>query len=164
MEKEGDVVKKIIEKINQEQMKKKLPNVRIGDTVKVQVKIVEGDKERLQAYSGTVIAKKGAGINASICVRRISFGEGVERVFLMHSPRIEKIEVTKIGDVRRAKLYYLRDRVGKHGKVAEKRRVEVEGEKEAAVVPAPVGEEKAESPVAATVSGAAVPEAPQKAQ
>ncbi len=125
-------MKKIIEKINQEQMKKKLPNFRVGDTVKVHVKIIEGDKERLQAYSGTVISRTGSGINAAIRVRRISFGEGVERVFLVHSPRIEKIEVTKIGDVRRAKLYYLRDRIGKHGKVAEKRRVLVEGEPTAA--------------------------------
>lgn len=121
-------MKKIIEKINEEQMKKKLPNFRVGDTVKVQVKIVEGEKERLQAYSGTVISKQGSGINTAICVRRISFGEGVERVFLVHSPRIDKIEVTKVGDVRRAKLYYLRERVGKHGKIKEKKRLLVEGE------------------------------------
>lgn len=146
MEKRRIGVKKIIEKINEEQMKKKLPRFHVGDTVKVQVKIVEGDKERLQAYSGTVISKTGAGINASIRVRRISFGEGVERVFLLHSPRIDKIEVTKIGDVRRAKLYYLRDRVGKHGRVQQKRLV-VEGE----TIPAPsqqdtAGDEKAGIP------------------
>ncbi len=84
-------------------------------------------KERLQAYSGTVISKQGSGINASIRVRRISFGEGVERVFLVHSPRIEKIEVTKIGDVRRAKLYYLRDRMGRKTRVL-KQKLMIEGE------------------------------------
>ena len=157
-------MKKIIEKIDQEQMKKKLPNVRVGDTVRVNVKIIEGDKERLQAYTGTVIAKKGAGINASICVRRISFGEGVERVFLIHSPRIDKIEVTKIGDVRRAKLYYLRDRVGKHGKIQERRQLIVEGE--TAEPAASTTEEKAQQPADAvvTASSAVAQESPQKAK
>ncbi len=148
-------------------MKKKLPNVRVGDTVKVHVKIIEGEKERLQAYAGTVIAKKGAGINASIRVRRISFGEGVERVFLVHSPRIDKIEVTKIGDVRRAKLYYLRDRVGKYGKVAEKRRLIIEGESE---IPPQAqtdeAAEKAQQQAAATVAATSAPavETPKKAE
>ncbi len=151
-------MKKIIEQINQEQMKKKLPNFRIGDTVKVQVKIVEGDKERIQAYSGTVIARTGSGINTTIRVRRISFGEGVERIFLVHSPRIDKIEVTKIGDVRRSKLYYLRDRIGKKGKVAQKRRLLVEGEP-AVVVPDQAADALAQmqtpAPEAMAVSAAA---------
>ena len=150
-------MKKIIEQINQDQMKKKQPNLRVGDTVKVQVKIVEGDKERLQAYSGTVIAKTGSGINATIRVRRISFGEGVERIFLVHSPRIEKIEVTKIGDVRRAKLYYLRDRVGKHSKVAQKRKLLIEGETlmaPAVVETAPAASAQPASPEAVTASAA----------
>ena len=157
-------MKKIIEKINEEQMKKKLPNFHVGDTVKVQVRIIEGEKERLQAYAGTVISKTGSGINASIRVRRVSFGEGVERVFLLHSPRIDKIEVTKMGDVRRAKLYYLRDRIGKHGKVQQKR-VLVEGE---IVVPLPppnpVVDEKAgasaEAPAAAVSAAAEVSKKP----
>ncbi len=91
-----------------------------GDTVKVNVKVVEGDRERVQAFEGVVIARKNAGINSSFTVRKISYGEGVERVFPLHSPRLVSIEVVRRGDVRRAKLYYLRGRRGKAARITEK--------------------------------------------
>jgi large subunit ribosomal protein L19 len=103
----------IIEKIEHEQLKKGLPKFSVGDAVRVHTRIREGDKERIQAFAGIVIARKGYGISETFTVRRISYGEGVERVFPMHSPFIEKIEIERPGDVRRAKLYYLRKRVGK---------------------------------------------------
>lgn len=103
----------IIRSIETEQMKTNLPQIHVGDTVKVGVIIQEGGKERTQPYEGVVISKKGSGINQNITVRRIFQGVGVERVFLVHSPRIESIKVLRRGKVRRAKLYYLRDRVGK---------------------------------------------------
>lgn len=103
----------IIRSIEAEQMKTSLPIIHVGDTVKVGVIIQEGGKERTQPYEGVVISKKGAGINQNITVRRIFQGIGVERVFLIHSPRIESIKVLRRGKVRRAKLYYLRNRVGK---------------------------------------------------
>ena len=92
----------------------------MGDTVKVYVKVVEGTRERLQAFEGYLIAKKGGGLSETITVRRVSYGIGVERTFPIHSPRIDKIEVLRHGQVRRAKLFYLRDRVGKAAKVREK--------------------------------------------
>lgn len=103
----------IIRSIEAEQMKTDLPVIYIGDTVKVGVIIQEGNKERTQPYEGVVIARRGSGINQNITVRRIFQGVGVERVFLLHSPRIESIKVLRRGKARRAKLYYLRDRVGK---------------------------------------------------
>lgn len=103
----------IIRSIEAEQMKSNLPVIHIGDTVKVGVIIQEGNKERTQPYEGVVIAKHGSGINQNITVRRIFQGVGVERVFLLHSPRIESVKVLRRGKVRRAKLYYLRGRVGK---------------------------------------------------
>jgi large subunit ribosomal protein L19 len=103
----------IIRKIEQEQMKSGLTPFNVGDTVKVHTKVVEGEKERIQIYTGLVIAKRGGGLNESFVVRRISYGEGVERIFPMHSPRIAKVEVEKRGSVRRAKLNYLRQRKGK---------------------------------------------------
>ena len=107
----------IIDQIEKEGCKKELPLVEIGDTVKVFVKVVEGTRERLQAFEGIVIARKGGSIRETITVRRLSFGVGVERTFPLHSPKIAKIETVKKGEVRRAKLYYLRDRVGKAAKV-----------------------------------------------
>jgi large subunit ribosomal protein L19 len=104
---------RIIEKVESEQLKKGLPKFKVGDTIRVHTRIREGDKERIQLFSGIVIARKGYGISETFTVRRISYGEGVERVFPMHSPFIEKIEIERPGDVRRAKLYYLRQRVGK---------------------------------------------------
>jgi large subunit ribosomal protein L19 len=103
----------IIRSIEAEQMKSNLPEIYVGDTVRVGVIIQEGGKERTQPYEGVVISKKGAGINQNITVRKTFQGVGVERVFLIHSPRIENIKVMRRGKVRRAKLYYLRDRVGK---------------------------------------------------
>ena len=103
----------IIQKIEQEQLKKDVTAFKVGDSVRVHTRVVEGDKERIQIYSGIVIARNGVDINASFTVRRISYGEGVERVFPVHSPRIAKIEVEKAGTARRAKLNYLRNRKGK---------------------------------------------------
>ncbi len=104
---------KIIEKINQEQLKKEVAAFTVGDSVKVHTRVVEGDKERIQIFAGIVIARKGCGINEAFTVRKISYGEGVERVFPLHSPKVAKVEVTKTGRVRRARLHYLRKRQGK---------------------------------------------------
>ncbi len=110
----------VIESITQEQIRTDLPKLLIGDTVKVHVKIKEGTRERIQLFEGTVISKKHGGINETFTVRRVSYGVGVERTFPVNSPKIAKIEVVRHGKVRRAKLYYLRDRVGKAAKVKEK--------------------------------------------
>ena len=103
----------ILSNIESEQLKSDLKPFNVGDTVKVHTRVVEGDKERIQVYSGIVIGRKGTGINENFTVRRVSYGEGVERVFPIHSPRIAKIEVERKGAVRRAKLNYLRSRKGK---------------------------------------------------
>ena len=103
------------------QLRDNVPEFRAGDTVKVHVRVVEGGRERIQVFEGVVIARNGAGIRASFTVRKISFGVGVERVFPIHAPIIDKIEVTRRGDVRRAKLYYLRERVGKSARIKERR-------------------------------------------
>ncbi len=103
----------IIRKIEQEQLKADITPFNVGDSVKVHCRVVEGGKERVQIFAGLVIAKGGSGINAAFTVRKISYGEGVERVFPVHTPRIAQIEVTNKGKVRRAKLHYLRQRVGK---------------------------------------------------
>ncbi len=110
----------IIDQLEKEYMGKELPVLNSGDTVKVFVKIVEGNKERLQAFEGTIIKKRGAGLNKTITVRKVFQGVGVERVFLINSPRIDRIEVLRRGDVRRAKLYYLRERSGKATRIKEK--------------------------------------------
>ena len=102
------------------QIKTDLPELKIGDTVKVHAKIKEGNRERIQIFEGTIIAMKHSGINKTVTVRRISYGVGVEKTFPVHSPNIAKFEVVRHGKVRRAKLYYLRDRVGKAAKVQEK--------------------------------------------
>ena len=111
---------KIIEAIEQEQMNKEFPEFSPGDTVVVQVKVREGTRERLQAFEGIVIAKRNRGLNSSFTVRKISHGEGVERVFQTYSPTVDSIEVKRRGDVRRAKLYYLRGRTGKAARIKEK--------------------------------------------
>jgi large subunit ribosomal protein L19 len=103
----------IIKKIEQEQLKEDVAPFNVGDTIKVHCRVVEGGKERVQIFAGIVIAKGGSGINSAFTVRKISYGEGVERVFPLHTPRIAKIEVVTQGKVRRAKLHYLRGRVGK---------------------------------------------------
>jgi len=112
----------ILESVVQDQLKTDLPAITIGDTVNVQVRIIEGDKERIQQYQGVLIGRKGRGINETITVRRIVANEGVERVFPVHSPRIAKIEVVRRGDARRAKLYYLRERTGKKRRLRDQRR------------------------------------------
>ena len=110
----------LIKELSAKQMKADAPQVSVGDTVKVHVKVKEGARERVQIFEGTVIAKKHGGIEETITVRRLSFGVGVEKVFPIHSPSIVKIETVRHGFVRRAKLYYLRNRVGKSAKVKEK--------------------------------------------
>ena len=111
---------KIIEAIEQEQMTKEVPEFGPGDTVVVQVKVKEGNRERLQAFEGVVIARRNRGLNSSFTVRKISHGEGVERVFQTYSPTVDSITVKRRGDVRRAKLYYLRGRTGKAARIKEK--------------------------------------------
>ena len=110
----------LIKTLTAQYMKPELPAMRVGDTVRVTVRVTEGNRERTQAFEGTIIAKKHGGINETITVRRISYGGGVEKVFPIHSPSIATIEVVRNGAVRRAKLYYLRGRVGKGAKVKEK--------------------------------------------
>lgn len=109
----------IIDQIEQEGMKKDLPAIAIGDQVKVNVKVKEGEKERIQTYEGVVIARKNGGIRETIVVRRVTFGIGVERTFPLHSPKIDSIQVVRHGKVRSAKLYYLRSRTGKAAKLKE---------------------------------------------
>ena len=109
----------IIKSIEKAQLRTDRPDFNVGDTLRVFVKVVEGNRERLQAFEGTVIAIKGSGISKTFTVRRISYGVGVERVFPMHSPNVVDVKVVRSGKVRRAKLYYLRDRVGKAAKVKE---------------------------------------------
>ena len=110
----------LIKELNKETLQNEVPSVQIGDTVRVHVKVKEGSRERIQVFEGTVIAKRHGGIEETITVRRISYGVGVEKVFPVHSPSIETIQVVRNGSVRRAKLYYLRGRVGKGAKVKEK--------------------------------------------
>ncbi len=109
----------IIDAINQENLKKELPEFSVGDTVKVLVKVKEGDRERIQAFEGIVIARKNGGISETFTVRRLSFGVGVEKTFPIHSPKVVDIQVIRRGKVARAKLYYLRERTGKAAKVKE---------------------------------------------
>lgn len=111
---------RIIEELEKEQMKPELPDFSPGDTVIVQVRVKEGERERLQAYEGVVIAKRNRGLNSSFTVRKVSHGEGVERVFQVHSPAVAGVTVKRRGDVRRAKLYYLRQRSGKSARIKEK--------------------------------------------
>jgi large subunit ribosomal protein L19 len=111
---------RVIDELEQQQLKKGVPDFAPGDTVVVQVRVKEGERERLQAYEGIVIAKRNRGVNSSFTVRKVSHGEGVERVFQTHSPAVAEIQVKRRGDVRRAKLYYLRDRSGKSARIKEK--------------------------------------------
>lgn len=110
----------LVQAVESEQLKNAYPEVTIGDFVKVHLKIKEGNRERVQIFEGTVIARKGGGLTETLTVRRVSYGVGVERIMPIHSPKIDKIEVVRKGRIRRAKLYYLRDRVGKAAKVREK--------------------------------------------
>ena len=112
----------LVKVLSEQQLKSDLPELKIGDTVRVHAKIVEGSHERIQMFEGVVIKRHGAGISATYTVRKISNGVGVERTFPVHTPRVEKIEVVRQGRVRRAKLYYLRDRQGKAARIPERRR------------------------------------------
>jgi large subunit ribosomal protein L19 len=109
----------IIKTIENQHLKAEMPVINIGDTVRVSVKIKEGNRERIQVFEGTVIKRRGGSVNETFTVRRISYGVGVERSFLIHSPKVESVQITRKGKVRRAKLYYLRDRVGKAAKTKE---------------------------------------------
>ena len=109
----------LIEAFTNEQLKKEIPLIRVGDTVRVYNKIKEGNRERIQLFEGTVIGKHGGGISETFTVRRVSYGVGVEKTFPMNSPNVEKVEIVRVGKIRRAKLYYLRGRVGKASKVKE---------------------------------------------
>ena len=110
----------IIKSIEHEQLKNKIPELKVGNTVKVHVRIKEGNKERIQVFEGIIIKVQGGGVNKTFTVRKISYGVGVEKTFLVHSPLVEKVELVRVGKARRAKLYYLRDRVGKAAKTKEK--------------------------------------------
>mgnify|MGYP005951812623 CR=1 FL=1 len=110
----------LIKVLEQQNLKAEAPKVEIGDTVRVHIKVKEGNKERVQVFEGTIIAKKHGGVEETFTVRRISYGVGVEKIFPVHSPNVVKVELVRKGKVRRAKLYYLRDRVGKSAKVKER--------------------------------------------
>jgi large subunit ribosomal protein L19 len=111
----------VIQQLEKEQQKAKVPALRAGDTVRVHAKVVEGTRERIQVFEGTVIRVTGGGLRQNFTVRRVTHGVGVERTFMIHSPRIDKIEVLRHGDVRQARLYYLRDKIGKEGRIKERR-------------------------------------------
>lgn len=112
--------KPIIQKLEQQQLKSDLPHFSVGDTIRVHTRIIEGDKERVQMFAGTVIARKGTGLGETVSLHRVAYGEGMEKVFPLHSPRIAQIEVVREGDVRKSKLYYLRGTSGKKAKVRSK--------------------------------------------
>ena len=122
----------LLDKIESEQFRKDSPSFGVGDTVRVHTKVVEGDKERIQVFSGVVMGRRGRGLNEMFTVRRISYGEGVERVFPLHSPRVEKVEVERKGRTRRAKLTYLRSRLGKGATLVKERETRVEAASEKA--------------------------------
>ena len=141
------MINKLIQHVETQYLKKDMPQFRVGDTVDIHTRIVEGDKERIQVFSGTVIMKKGSGINETFTVRRIVNNEGVERIFPIHSPFIAKVVVRRSGETRRAKLFYLRDRVGKSVRLTESRKVRKDA-------PAASGSTQKEEPAAA-LAGAA---------
>ena len=128
----------LLDKIESEQFRKEPAKFNVGDTVRVHTKVVEGDKERIQIFSGVVIGRRGRGLNETFTVRRISYGEGVERIFPIHSPRIEKVEVERRGEVRRAKLTYLRTRVGKGATLVREKEKEKQKGKDTAAKTEPV--------------------------
>ncbi|TMD34336.1 MAG: 50S ribosomal protein L19 [Chloroflexi bacterium] len=134
----------VIQQLEKEQQKEKVPALRAGDTVKVHAKVVEGTRERIQVFEGTVIRVTGGGLRQNFTVRRVTHGVGVERTFMIHSPRIDKIDVLRHGDVRQGRLYYLRGKVGKEARIRERRRLIREGEGEAeAEAEAPANGEEA---------------------
>ena len=139
----------IIKSIEHEQMKNKIPLLKVGDTVKVHVRVKEGNRERIQVFEGIIIKKQGGGVNATFTVRKTSYGVGVEKTFLVHSPLVEKVEVVRVGKARRAKLYYLRDKVGKAAKTKEAIGARIEN-KEIVIKEEMVEEPAVEAPVAET--------------
>ena len=136
----------IIKSIEHEQLKSKIPELKVGNTVRVHVRIKEGNKERIQVFEGIIIKKQGGGVNATFTVRKTSYGVGVEKTFLVHSPLVEKVELVRVGKARRAKLYYLRDRIGKAAKTKEKIGARIENKE---II---VKEDLTEEPVEETVS------------
>ena len=139
----------IIKSIEHEQLKNKIPVLTVGNTVKVHVKVKEGNRERIQVFEGIIIKKQGGGLNETFTVRKISYGVGVEKTFLVHSPMVEKVEVVRVGKARRAKLYYLRDRIGKASKTKEKLGARIENKEivlKEELVEEPVVEETAVAP------------------
>ncbi|MBR0350401.1 MAG: 50S ribosomal protein L19 [Clostridia bacterium] len=157
----------IIKSIEHEQLKSKIPELRVGNTVKVHVRIKEGNKERIQVFEGIIIKKQGGGVNQTFTVRKISYGVGVEKTFLVHSPLVEKVELVRVGKARRAKLYYLRDRVGKSAKTKEQVGARIE-DKEITVkeefVEEPVAEEVVEEAEVATPAAEVVEEVKEEAK
>jgi large subunit ribosomal protein L19 len=153
----------LLDKIESAQFRKDGAKFNVGDTVRVHTKVVEGDKERIQIFSGVVIGMRGRGLNCTFTVRRISYGEGVERVFPLHSPRIDKIEVEREGQVRRAKLTYLRKRLGKGATLVKEREGHgAAAQTEEAPAPAPAKEAKAEEAKPAEAAKPAEPAAANK--
>ena len=152
----------IIKSIEHEHLKEKIPVLKVGNTVRVHQRIKEGKRERIQVFEGIIIKKQGGGLNATFTVRRIASGVGVEKTFLIHSPLVEKVELVRVGKARRAKLYYLRDRVGKAAKTKEQIGARIEDKEitvKATIEEEPVVEEKVEAPVeeAKTVETEATP-------
>ncbi len=158
----------VIKSIEHEQLKNSIPDIKVGDTVRVHQRIKEGNRQRIQVFEGIVIKKQNGGLNETFTVRRVAYGVGVEKTFLVHSPLVEKVEVTRVGKVRRAKLYYLRDRVGKASKTKENigadlNRDDIILKEEVPVVEEVAEEVAAEAPVAEEVvatEAPAVEEAP----
>ena len=153
----------VIKSIEHEQLKNSIPDIKVGDTVRVHQRIKEGNRQRIQVFEGIVIKKQNGGLNETFTVRRVAYGVGVEKTFLVHSPLVEKVEVTRVGKVRRAKLYYLRDRVGKASKTKENigadlNRDDIILKEEVPVVEeAPAEEVAAEAPVAEEVVATETP-------
>ncbi len=144
----------IIKSIEHEQMKNKIPVLNVGNTVRVHVRVKEGNRERIQVFEGIIIKVQGGGVNQTFTVRKISYGVGVEKTFLVHSPAVEKVEVTRVGKARRAKLFYLRDRLGKSAKTKEKIGARIETKEitiKEELAEEPVSEETASNEVAETV-------------
>ena len=142
----------LIDKIESEQYRKNALDFAVGDSVKVHTKVVEGDKERIQVFAGVVIGRRGHGMNSTFTVRRISYGEGVERIFPIHSPRVEKVEVERKGSVRRAKLTYLRKRLGKGATLVKEKEGRTTEAVEAAATAKASAKAKAKAEVAAPVA------------
>ena len=148
----------IIKSIEHEQLKNKVPDIRVGNTVRVHQRIKEGNRQRIQVFEGIVIKKQNGGLNETFTVRRVAYGVGVEKTFLLHSPLIEKVETVRVGKARRAKLYYLRDRVGKAAKTKENVGARIENKEIVLKEEMPAAEEAEEVKAESTVAEAPVTE------